>query len=107
VEKCLRKREQNPQKERRRTWNKHTRNTGARKVGTGEVGRWEKRLLVTKSMLSFSKGASEETEQQPNCKYRELLDCESKLLFRTLEKFHREGRRNAGNLRSIMESSLW
>lgn len=32
-------------------------------MGTGEVGRWEKRLLVTKSMLSFSKGASEETEQ--------------------------------------------
>lgn len=43
----------------------HRRKTG---VGTGEVGPQENRLLVTKSMLSFRKGASEEMEHKPNCK---------------------------------------
>ena len=77
------------------------------RCGHGGGGPTGKKASGDKIHVSFSKGASEETEQQPNCKYRELLDCESKLLFRTPEKFHREGRRDAGNLRSIMESSLW
>lgn len=66
--KTLKEKRADPQRERRRTWNKHKEHRRKNGVGTGEVGPQENRLLVTKSMLSFRKGASEEMGHKPNCK---------------------------------------
>ena len=108
MEKYLRKREQNPQRERRRTWNKHKGTQEEDRCGhrgggpTGKQASGDKIHVVLQERSFRRDGAQAKLQNIMN-----YWIVKANYSLELLRNFTGEGRKNAGNLRSITESSLW